>query len=356
MLLFHTRDFAEPKERVSQAFALVRFLAEAQETQDEFRLWMKAALKQISEHEEGHLYHDELAEINEPLYFIQFIQRATRHGLQYLAEADYFEMSDHGFKDSVRQTLAQLGRNRVLREQYLDFLKCRRFRQTLLCHGERELRLEPHAGHVADFSISSTATCTSGSIEGESPLRAFATARGGKCETDYDLGMAALTVLGEAWPGRIPFAELLDQSLSRLQGGIRSAEHPVAHRTRLCDFLLELYGAGIVDFHAFTPAMARVVSERPAASPVARWQARRGNVVTSLFHTVVKVEDEIGLRLLGWLDGNHDRAALLAKLWEFLRSKEALDPSLDDHAARRTVEDDLEKNLTKLAKLGLLTA
>ena len=197
MLRFHTRECATPQARVDQALALTHFLAEAQDTQDEFRVWMKAALKTVSQHEEGHLYHDELAEINEPLYFTQFIQRAARHELQYLAEADYFEMSDHGFKDSVRESLSQLARNRILREQYLDFLKCRRFRQTLLCHRECRLQLEPEARHVSRFSIASGARRASGPAELEAPGSCtFEAPKGGRCNTDYVLGKAALTILG----------------------------------------------------------------------------------------------------------------------------------------------------------------
>src|ERR1051325_5144438 len=93
------------------------------------------------------------------------MESAARHGLQYLGEADYFEMSDHVFNDSVRQTLEELPRNRVLREQYLDFLKCRRFRQTLLCHRQVSLRVEPLAEKVADFMVSSAVECASGAAD-----------------------------------------------------------------------------------------------------------------------------------------------------------------------------------------------
>ena len=114
MMLFHVRGFKSVDERVQQAQELVRFLAAGQETREESRRWMKADLDQVLGHDEGHLYHDELAEINEPLYFTQFIERASAHGLQDLAEADYFEMFDYGFKEAVRQTLRGLDRNRIL--------------------------------------------------------------------------------------------------------------------------------------------------------------------------------------------------------------------------------------------------
>jgi SAM-dependent methyltransferase len=154
MMLFHVRGFKAPEERVAQAQALVRFLSEALDTSDEYRLWLKAELKLILGHEEGHLYHDELAEINQPVYFTQFVEKAGAHGLQYLAEADYFELFDYGFKESARQIVERLGSNRILREQYLDFLKCRRFRQTLLCHAGLTLNPQPPPAAVTRFYVS----------------------------------------------------------------------------------------------------------------------------------------------------------------------------------------------------------
>ena len=157
MMLFHIRDLRDPAERVRQAKALAQFLAGAVDTNDVYRLWMKSELETICRHEAGHLYHDELAEISEPFYFTQFVDHAARHGLKYLGEADYSEMFAHGFTEPTRATLQQLSGNRILREQYLDFLRCRRFRQTLLCHGEAPATEAPAAGKVARFFISSQA-------------------------------------------------------------------------------------------------------------------------------------------------------------------------------------------------------
>lgn len=356
MMLFHIRDFTAPRERIDQALALVRFLTDAQDTQDEFRIWMKAELNRIVEHEDGHLYHDELADINEPLYFPQFMQRAARHGLQYLGEADYFEMADHIFKEPVRATLQQLARNRILREQYLDFLKCRRFRQTLLCHREVQLRNEPDAAPVADFLISSAAECTSGAND----LRAghtcaFETPKGGKFETDYPLGKAALAVLGGVWPQPVPFGELLDQSLTLVRNGNTAPDQGQDQGQRLREFLLQLYSAGIVDFRTVAPRMVHRASARPLASPIARWQVRREDFVTSVLHVAVKIEDEVGRSLLSWLDGTNDRKALLEKLWQLLQSNNALQvPDGNETTARRDLGSQLEANLAKLARFGLL--
>jgi hypothetical protein len=128
-------------------------------------------------------------------------------------------------------------------------------------------------------------------------------------------------------------------------------------RERLRGFLLQLYSAGVVELRTSLPPAAWTAGPKPAASPVARWQIERGNFVTTLLHSAVQVEDEVGRSLLQWLDGTLDRQALLEKLWLLLKSKDALRiPGGDEAAVRRQLQSELETNLAKLAKLGLLIA
>jgi SAM-dependent methyltransferase len=355
MMLFHVRGAQTADERMRQAMALVKFLAEAQDTRDAYRAWMKDELERILAHDPGHLHHDELGRINDPIYFAQFMDHAARHGLQYLGDADFLEMSDHIFSESVQQTLSQLTNSRLLREQYLDFLKCRCFRQTLLCQGEARLHNEPQAEPIAGFLIASPAVCTPAPPNLSPGVNCvFETPKGGSCQTDLPAGKAALSILGAAWPTPLPFDELFRLVCQRLarEGLVEDAE---ASRQRLCQFLLRLYAGRSVEFHTFVPPMARQAGERPVAHPVARWQAGHGDLVSSLFHVTVRVQDEIARSLLIWLDGTLERKALLEKLWAFLQTKksQAL-PSDDEAAARRDLEANLDKNLEKLARLGLL--
>jgi len=358
MMLFHVRGLPTPSERVQQTKAFIKFMADAQDTKDEYRLWIKAELNHVLGHEEGHLYHDELAEISDPFYFTQFIQQAGAHGLKFLGEADYFEMFDYGFKDSARETLKQLGQNRILREQYLDFLKCRRFRQTLLCHSEAPASPDPSPAKIPGLFIASSAKCASD----ENDLRpgttvAYTTTKGAKCATDFPLGKAALGLLSAIDPHPLPFAELLSKAAEALARAGLATENESALVEKLSAFLLDLYGAGVVEFRTTAPPLARTISKRPAVSPLTRWQVQRGQVVTSQFHVAVKIEDEVGRCLLSSLDGTLDHPALLEKLWQLLKSKHALnDQGQDEDTLRQKVAADLEQNLEKLARLGLLVA
>jgi SAM-dependent methyltransferase len=357
MMMFHLRDLRDPDERVRQAQALARFLADAVDTADIYRLWLKSELETILRHEPGHLYHDELAEINEPFYFTQFVGHAASHGLKYLGEADYAEMFDHGFNEQTKSTLRQLAGDRILREQYLDFLRCRRFRQTLLCHAEAPVNPEPDAAKVAGFWISTLVRRT-GDEAGLGPgkIRHYATAAGAKCTTDFPLGKAALEALGRDELRPLPFTELLDQSVATLA----AAGLPVGcpdPGAELGGFLLQLHAVGAIGFRTWLPPAARAAGERPAVSALARWQIRERRCVTSQYHVSVEIQDDLGRLLMASMDGTLDRAALVEKILSQLRAGHApAPPEVDPAATRRKVELDLQNNLDKLARLGLLVA
>jgi hypothetical protein len=86
---------------------------------------------------------------------------------------------------------------------------------------------------------------------------------------------------------------------------------------------------------------------------LARWQAARGQFVTTAFHLTIKLEDAIGRKLLTALDGTRDRTALVEELLPLLQSQSPLPPDQAD-AMRHEIKSKLEPNLETLARLGLL--
>jgi len=187
--------------------------------------------------------------------------------------------------------------------------------------------------------------------------QAFQTPKHAGCETDSSLGKACLSILVEIWPEPLPFQELCSRSAQLLKQKGLAAETDEHAGERLRGFLLQLYCAGLVELRTTPLPAVWTAGPKPAANPVARWQIGRGNMVTTLLHIPVQVEDELGRSLLQWLDGTLDRQELLEKLWLLLKSKNALRiPDGDEAAARRQLQSELETNLAKLAKLGLLIA
>jgi SAM-dependent methyltransferase len=331
MLVFHTAGLEDPRERVAQGREMLRFLLAGWPAELPFAAAMRGHVERLMESDDAMLAHDELSADNHPVYFHEFATHAARHGLQYLAEADFFEMQTGVVPEAVSEALRGVD-DLVRREQYLDFLKGRMFRQTLLCRAEARVDRRPRPKVIERLAVSSPARATAKPGDGRV---AFEGPTGSTLTTDHPLVVRALEHVGERWPAAVHVRDLL------------APDTPAGDRAVLCDALLRAYGANLVQLHVRPPAIAVEPGEQPEASPLARHQACEGAVVTNLRHASVRIEDELGRRLVTLLDGTRDRAALAADLRAFLVASGA--PIPDD------LEAGLERSLLGLARLALLT-
>jgi SAM-dependent methyltransferase len=332
MLRFHTAELTEPAERVAQGRALLRFLLEGLPDEHDFAAVVRRQAEGALDRGDASLLHDDLAEFNEPVYFHELVVHAGRHELQYLAEADFFEMQTGVLADPVAETLRAI-EDPIRREQYLDFLKGRMFRQTLLCRAEHELDRTPRPEVVERLAVSTPARArdapdAEGAVTFEGPT-------GSTLATDHPLVRAALERVADAWPAAVWVRDLIP------------AGAPPADRNALCDALLRSYAANLVQLHAHPPALTTTPGERPEASPLARHQARAGDMVTNLRHVSVRIEDDLGRELVTLLDGTRDRTALATDLERFLRARGDHLPEADLHAG-------LDRSIQGLATLALL--
>ncbi len=251
---------------------------------------------------EALVFHDALAPVNQPFFFHEFAAQAAEHDLQYLAEAHFLEMQA-GMLSPELQLELMAGADTVRQEQLLDYVKVRRFRQTLLCRSEltldRSLRLE----RIADFAVSSAARPI---VEDPAnPGRVTFHAPGGsRLTTEHESVVAVLARAGERWPAAIVVADVLGPDAAA--GDVDT----------VCEALIRCYAANLVQLHIHPPLPHTAVGERPRASALARRQARDQTSIANLRHATVPVEDALDRRLLVLLDGTRDRAALLAELPE----------------------------------------
>jgi hypothetical protein len=333
MLVFHTAGIDDPAERIEQARALLRLLIEGWSDEHEFGAIMRRQSERLLERSDETLFHDELAAVNEPVYFHAFVSHAARWGLQYLAEADFFEMQTGVLPEPLSDELLRV-EDVIRREQYLDFIKGRMFRQTLLCRAELELDRSPEPLIVQRLAVSSPAQPAGppdrkGRVTFEGPT-------GSTLTTDHPLVSRALERVGRSWPGAIWVHDLIPDDASEADG------------MAVCGALLRCYAANLVQLHATPPPLTTSVSERPEANPLARHQARSGHLVTNLRHTSVRLEDDLGRRLVVLLDGTRDRVQLLRELRGFLAETGSEVP--------HSLEAGLERSLEGIARLALLRA
>jgi SAM-dependent methyltransferase len=352
MMLFDGRGVGEPKAQVERARALLHILAEAHAGSAGYRQFVGEQLERVLTHSDASIFHDDLAPVNRPTYFHEFTAHAAGHGLQYLAEADFFEMHAGVSSPDVLAALDQLGDDVQAREQYLDFLKCRMYRQTLLCHGEVELdrRLEPDV--ITRFLVASPARPASpeAALHDRSIVE-FHAPRGSALRTDEPLVKLALERLSGCWPRSVAFDELLRHSRSEMVRGGQPPRDRSDDVRVLGEILLRAYAANVVQLHLHQPDFATAPGERPRASALARLQAGIGDTVTNLRHASIRIEDAAGRRLLTLLDGTRDRRALLAGVGR----DAAPAPHISLRQARRDdLPAQLESKLDELTRLALL--
>ncbi len=361
MMVFHTKGINDPKERVHQGIALIKFLAESQTKNEAYRRYLEGELAHLLQRDDNNVFHDELAEVNESFTFSQFCEHASQHGLQYLAESDYLQMQDRNFAPSVRQTLRQLGKNRIAREQYLDFLSFRRFRQTLLCHAGLPLHFGMKPETLSRFHVS----CAARPVSPEPDLRSdapekFTGDQDSNMEVCLPLAKAVLATLAEAWPRALPFLDLMAQGCARL--GRAPVESPAdAEALALFELFLESYAPGLAKLHLFPPKFAPRAGEHPVASPLARWQARTSQQLANLCHAPVVLENASGRHLLMLLDGSRNRSALLREMRAHLEAQRHSRlaqgaASVDPIPSDAVLAGNLENSLDVFARCALLVA
>ncbi len=364
MMFYHARQFQGAKAKLEQARALLDFLAQSAPVETPYGMTLKQELDSIRNQPDAYIFHEHLEEINEPLYFHQFVEEAARNDLQFLGEAEFGSMMVTNFAPPVAETLRKIAPDIVRMEQYMDFVRNRTFRQTLLTHASVPISRALNAQILRGFHLASSArvASTMPSIDQGVP-EVFRTPQGATLTTPQAITKAAYLVLADQWPQSMSFEQLVRAAAGRMAGNVVAVPDEAqleAHRTRLAADLLQSYSAGIVEVRMRALPLGTSIADRPVASKVARAQAGRPGNVTNLRHESLQL-DAFNRQLLQLLDGSRDRDALVAGLADAVRAgaleiKQSGQPLTDPSAVSSILHEAVKENLPKLAKSGFLTA
>jgi methyltransferase-like protein len=319
MMLYHSRQFDDPQMQIEQARALINWLSGCVNAENSpYGMLLKRELEQMQNWRDNYFRHDSLAEINEPVYFYEFIERAERHRLQYLAEAEFPAMLASNYAAPVDEALNRLGRNIVEMEQYMDFLRNRMFRNTLLCHDRIKLNRNLGPWSLKDFHCAAFIRPVNNdiSLASQHP-ETFRGVDDLTITSSRPIVKAAFLSLGLSWPAALRFSDLVSQARTLLHGqsGVVLQERAdwEADIDSVGSALLTCYAKGLCELYVHPPKFVISPGERPLACPFARFQARRVNAVTNRRHERATL-DNFGRHLIALLDGEHDRASLVDAL------------------------------------------
>ncbi|OWK43557.1 methyltransferase regulatory domain-containing protein [Fimbriiglobus ruber] len=323
MMVYHSSRFTTSQLRVQQARALLDFLAQSvRQDNSAYALLLKQELENVRNQADHYLLHEHLEEVNEPIYFHQFAERARAKGLTYLGEARVGTMVTGNFGPEIEKTLKMLATDQIQAEQYMDFLRNRMFRESLLCLNrvQPNWAVNPECLRVLHVSSAAWAVGTDGKPRQQVDLKsdesvAYRSASGLSMSTNRPLLKAAMQVLGQIQPGTMPFDVVRKQSRELIGGADSTDPKTIAEDTQVLAIgLLNCYmGSDLIELHGMPITFARAAGPKPTALPLARYQAERQPTVTNRRHEAVRMND-LDRHLLPLLDGTNDRPALIQKL------------------------------------------
>ena len=349
MMRFHSRGMSSIAEEIQQARAIVQFVGKAIIDTDSPRAaFFKSVVPNILQMSDDYVYHEYLELNNRPMYFYEFIGQAHQHDLQYLGESNFHSMMSSNYPEKVASTLEEISHNILELEQYMDFLRNRRFRCTLLCREElnlvRSIELEPLKEMKAAFWFDPAEPDHDTTVKG--PLT-FSSPDDTETEVivSQPLHKTVLMLMAKRWPAAVPFKELLAEATALL-----NIEPTDEVATDIAELIMQLYTQSFTELHTFQAPMLNHVEESPRATRLARYQARHCRVLSSQKHHMVPMPDPQTREVVARLDGTRTIPELAAELLPLV--DDAVLAELDDPIAALTAN--VKLILAKMAAKGVL--
>ncbi len=345
MMLYHTSGLTDPNTKANQARALIAFLSETITAEkNPYGEFLKSELKRLKKVSNSYIIHEMLEGFNLPCYFHEFVNRAKRKELQYLGEAEFKTMLINSFSPKVYETLKGIKNDIIATEQYMDYLRNRAFRQTLLCHQNVKLNRAIDLKLIEEFKLSAYSKPEIGDVNlADDKEVTFSQMMGPKLTLNKPLPKAVLSYLCEMSPQSIGYDEIIayaDKILSE-----NNIKMPNDMNSAVCGFLMKCYVNNIVEFSSIIPRLVNKISEYPRASALARHQAQLGINVTSQRHISGKL-NLLGRKLISLLNGDNDLKTIKEKLLKMVETNE-FEFQIDDKPVRdmKRVKMFLDKKL-----------
>jgi SAM-dependent methyltransferase len=339
-MLFHTRSVTDVHEKIKHARTFLRFLMTALPTG--MPLWSE--LHDTSQRSDAALYHDDIAPVNDPIYFEEFVRHANAHDLRYVADAIWLESQDEIFPRELREELDVMQVSDIaVKGQYMDFVRLRSFRRSLLCRRINVLNRQPDSGAMMNCYVTSL-------IQGVTDQQ-FKNYQGEIIRVvDNPLVIEVLQRLRRSSGYPIRFGHLL-----RMASQATGVE--ISDDQAVCRTFLSLCAAQLICLHTHCPNFVLQPRERPETTPLVRAQAQRSPFVTNLRFQTVDLGTSLARDLLPLLDGTRDRMQLQHDLRRTLTSKHTTENhALPESSKNALNESEVNRICEALGRSALLTS
>lgn len=317
MMLMHTGNLKDPMEKVGQSKALLGFLAGACNQDSAYGKFLSAELNLLLKCDDSYIAHEFLEDENDAFYFSDFNRDVQSFGLQYLGDAEPASMMMADIPEEAQKAFSQLKGNQVATEQYLDFLRNRTFRCSLLCHPELQFDRNIKTNRVQGMTAVSLIELKQ-ALEGDQP--AIFTAQG-RDEISVTDPATALVLEAIAHNKSMPVDVLIDSLLEPLKSITEGENDEAAIIGLIGTILLRAYFTKTLDFFTSELTLSEPSPGNPCVLPLARWQAANNQKVSD-YHLSMKGVDTVMATLIQLCDGTRSPEAIRSQILETVHNKQ----------------------------------
>jgi hypothetical protein len=264
-------------------------------------------LERVRQGRPCYVFHEYLAEVNDGFWLGEFVDRARRHGLDYVTDAMFCRWEGH-IPEQLKSALAKRDLDPIEQGEAADLLCHRYFRASILCRADAPRlrgRRQDLLGEVHIATSLSAQTdpfnLTDGVVE-----RLDGTG-GPEITLNASITKAAVILLAAQWPIGMRLEALYCKAAELLAGhGIAVAANA---QTQLSDDLTVLFEAGQIDLRLREPEYLTEVPDYPQAHALARFEAGHRDALTTPYHLPLPFEPQV-LALVRDMDGSRSRLEL----------------------------------------------
>lgn len=346
MMKFHALGFATHAEKAQQARLLLKFIVDGlQNDTSPYANFLRNEIQLISRQADHYILHEYLEDENHPVYFHEFMDQAQKFHLSYLSDTYLPDMFAYNLPEQFAKEIGKID-NIIRANQYMDFIKNRRFRCTLLCHSHNQINRQLSFDKIKDYFFTYAGVKTQGidetSLEEGVPL-------------NFTNGLVTLTVKSKIskaamWllqnqKGKpIAFKELCQMTMRQL----KSKNYTEVQNHLINDLnLLRLILGGLVILHLSEGNYTIKLADKPKVSKLASYQIQKRHYVTNQRHQLVALSP-IEQVLLKELNGKQTLSEISKKITELVLSGQIILQRED--GSKITEKEDIERRMPGLCE------
>ena len=333
MLIYHTKNFDNIHDKLAQSRLLLNFMNESLGNQDTpYAKVLKQETEILAKQPDFYLMHEHLEDNNFSFYFKDVVKMANDNKLQYLGDASLASMFVGNLPKDVSEKLGQI-QDLARTEQYMDFIKNRRFRMTLLCRDDIKLQrsLSPDTIRKLALSmvVSTKKKLTHADLKSDKQVTFELGANKATISSKAPAIKASFHILAEAQNKPMMFSNLIKQTLALLTKA-KATFDPEQVEAIIAIETAKLMLTGYIAIYPAEIEYSQTPSAKPVALPIVQYQCSNMPTmwVTNAKHEriIISIFDKYALR---YCDGKHTHEQIAEALFEHV-DKDELTVSVKD--------------------------